>query len=84
MRFPGTIRAVTPAYDRRGHVQVDRLIHDVERLLAGGVLRFAGSGATGESASLTLPKEEIPRAIASGEPSSPQAPRTRQGSNLAL
>jgi dihydrodipicolinate synthase/N-acetylneuraminate lyase len=62
MRFPGIIRAVTAAYDKRGHVQIDGLIHNVERLLAGGVLRFAASGATGESVSRTLAEEEIPRA----------------------
>jgi dihydrodipicolinate synthase/N-acetylneuraminate lyase len=62
MRFPGIIRAVTAAHDKRGHVQADGLIHYVDRLRAGGVLRFAAIVATGESASLALPEDELVRA----------------------
>jgi hypothetical protein len=62
MRFPGIIRAVTAARDRRGHIEVDGLIHNVGRLQAGGVLRFAAIVATGASASLTLTQAELARA----------------------
>jgi hypothetical protein len=44
MRFPGAILVVTDAYGKREDVQVDRLIHNVDRLLAAGVFRLAATG----------------------------------------
>jgi 4-hydroxy-tetrahydrodipicolinate synthase len=59
MRFPGVIPAVTTPFDERGHINVDGLKDNVERLLAAGVHGFVATGTMGESSSLTVSEREL-------------------------